>query len=392
MTLAIGDGANDVSMLQAADVGVGVRGVEGMQAVMASDYAVTQFRHLSRLLLVHGRWSYHRSAETTLSSFHKNIAFVVAGFWYQWSCAFTSSYIYDYMYANFFNILLAMPPILCLGCFDQDVGERAANHIPQLYRQKHGYSLKLFSVYMLNGLWQSLACFFIARGSYAGAIVDRHGHAESRTFLGNAVGISVIVSVNAFVLFNTRSWNVVIVAAFLVTMLALALIPLICSFIPGMTLFGSVAQLAEPRFHFILILAVSVALCPQLICKLVKTMAWPSDVDVVREACKLGRLDELIVANGAEFGIAGSSSVGSLASTDQPPQRATPSKLSRTLSTVATRIRRRLSLSVMNMGNGNAGDAGRMQGYTGYAFSQQDRGTGSIIMPGQERGRSRSPI
>lgn len=61
MTLAIGDGANDVSMIQAADVGVGISGEEGMQAVNSSDYAIAQFRYLKRLLLVHGHWSYARN-------------------------------------------------------------------------------------------------------------------------------------------------------------------------------------------------------------------------------------------------------------------------------------------------------------------------------------------
>jgi len=60
ITLSIGDGANDVSMIQAAHIGVGISGQEGMQAVMASDFAIAQFRFLKDLLLVHGRWSYIR--------------------------------------------------------------------------------------------------------------------------------------------------------------------------------------------------------------------------------------------------------------------------------------------------------------------------------------------
>lgn len=63
LTLAIGDGANDVSMIQAADVGVGISGEEGMQAVNASDYAIGQFRFLKKLLFVHGHWSYARNGE-----------------------------------------------------------------------------------------------------------------------------------------------------------------------------------------------------------------------------------------------------------------------------------------------------------------------------------------
>ncbi|XP_061482928.1 phospholipid-transporting ATPase VA isoform X2 [Rhineura floridana] len=72
MTLAIGDGANDVSMIQVADIGVGISGPEGMQAVMASDFAIPKFRHLEKLLLVHGHWCYSRLANMVLYFFYKN--------------------------------------------------------------------------------------------------------------------------------------------------------------------------------------------------------------------------------------------------------------------------------------------------------------------------------
>jgi phospholipid-translocating ATPase len=77
LTLAIGDGANDVAMIQEAHVGVGIAGVEGRAAVMSSDYAIGQFRFLTRLVLVHGRWSYRRLAETIANFFYK-VSFGIA--------------------------------------------------------------------------------------------------------------------------------------------------------------------------------------------------------------------------------------------------------------------------------------------------------------------------
>jgi len=71
-TLAIGDGANDVSMIQMADIGIGIGGNEGMQAVMASDFAMTKFKYLKRLLLVHGSWCYNKLARTALYMFYKD--------------------------------------------------------------------------------------------------------------------------------------------------------------------------------------------------------------------------------------------------------------------------------------------------------------------------------
>lgn len=91
MCLAIGDGANDVSMIQEANIGVGISGKEGLQAVMASDYAISQFRFLTRLLLVHGRWAYLRSSVLALNYFYKNLVWLFILFWFQ----FSSGYVYN---------------------------------------------------------------------------------------------------------------------------------------------------------------------------------------------------------------------------------------------------------------------------------------------------------
>jgi phospholipid-transporting ATPase len=81
LLLAIGDGANDVSMIQAAHVGVGISGVEGLQAARSADVAIGQFRYLRKLLLVHGAWSYQRISKVILYSFYKNIAMFMTQFW-----------------------------------------------------------------------------------------------------------------------------------------------------------------------------------------------------------------------------------------------------------------------------------------------------------------------
>ena len=80
-TLAIGDGANDVPMLQGAHVGAGISGQEGMQAVNNADFAIAQFRYLKRLLFVHGRWSYRRSSKLVCYIFYKNVLLAGCTFW-----------------------------------------------------------------------------------------------------------------------------------------------------------------------------------------------------------------------------------------------------------------------------------------------------------------------
>lgn len=95
-SLAIGDGANDVAMITAANVGVGIIGKEGQQAARAADFAIGQFRFLKRLLVVHGRESYRRNSILILYMFYKNALYVTAG--HLWPCfdtAFSGQTAYD---------------------------------------------------------------------------------------------------------------------------------------------------------------------------------------------------------------------------------------------------------------------------------------------------------
>lgn len=94
-TLAIGDGGNDVSMLQEADIGVGISGVEGMEAVMSSDFAIAQFCFLERLLLVHGHWCYRRIAMMVCYFFYKNITFGFTLFWFEAYASFSGQPAYN---------------------------------------------------------------------------------------------------------------------------------------------------------------------------------------------------------------------------------------------------------------------------------------------------------
>uniref|UniRef100_A0A6I8N5H0 Phospholipid-transporting ATPase n=1 Tax=Ornithorhynchus anatinus TaxID=9258 RepID=A0A6I8N5H0_ORNAN len=105
VTLAIGDGANDISMIKTAHIGVGISGQEGMQAVLASDYSFAQFRHLQRLLLVHGRWSYFRMCKFLCLFFYKNFAFTLVHFWFGFFCGFSAQIVLDTSYWTVINHL-----------------------------------------------------------------------------------------------------------------------------------------------------------------------------------------------------------------------------------------------------------------------------------------------
>lgn len=162
MTLAIGDGSNDVAMIQAADVGVGIAGEEGRQAVMSSDYAIGQFRYLAKLLLAHGRWSYKRFSEMIPSFFYKNVIFSFSLYWYGVYSDFDGTYLFEFTFLTFYNLAFTSLPVIFLGVLDQDVSGVVSLLVPQLYvtgiLRTEWTELK-FWIYIADGIYQSAISF-----------------------------------------------------------------------------------------------------------------------------------------------------------------------------------------------------------------------------------------
>lgn len=160
--LAIGDGANDVSMIQAAHVGIGISGVEGLQAARSADVAIGQFRYLRKLLLVHGSWGYHRVSRVILYSFYKNVALFMTQFWYSFNNAFTGQSIYESWTLSFFNVFFTVAPPFVIGIFDQFVSARMLDRYPQLYQlSQRGTFFKMhnFFSWVANGFYHSLIIY-----------------------------------------------------------------------------------------------------------------------------------------------------------------------------------------------------------------------------------------
>lgn len=121
ITLAIGDGANDVNMIQEAHIGIGLYGQEGMRAVQSSDYALPEFRALWKLLLVHGRWSYIRITEMILYFFYKNMIFTMPQVAFAFFNGYSGQTLYDDWYITFYNLAFTSIPLVIRALFDQDI-------------------------------------------------------------------------------------------------------------------------------------------------------------------------------------------------------------------------------------------------------------------------------
>ncbi|KAG7031431.1 putative phospholipid-transporting ATPase 9 [Cucurbita argyrosperma subsp. argyrosperma] len=198
-TLAIGDGANDVGMLQEADIGIGISGAEGMQAVMSSDITIAQFRYLERLLLVHGHWCYRRLSSMICYFFYKNFTFGFTLFLYEAYTSFSAQPAYNDWFMSLYNVVFSALPVVALGVFDQDVSARYCLKFPMLYQQ--GVQNVLFSwarilSWMFNGLCSALIIFFFCTNGMKHQAFNPDGKTVGRDILGATMLSCVVWVVN----------------------------------------------------------------------------------------------------------------------------------------------------------------------------------------------------
>lgn len=133
-TLSIGDGANDVQMITAAHVGIGIKGVEGQQAARSSDYAVGEFKHLRRLVFYYGREAYRRNSTLVLYSFYKNVVLVLPQFWYAVIFNNLSGVtLYDSLLYQFVNVFYTSAPIMLYAILDRDASDDYLERCPKHY-------------------------------------------------------------------------------------------------------------------------------------------------------------------------------------------------------------------------------------------------------------------
>ena len=163
VTLSIGDGANDVSMIQEAHIGVGISGKEGAQAVQAADFSFSQFKFLTRLLLIHGRWAYRRISWFICYYFYKNITVVFAELWFALFNGFSGQiYFMDWL-PMLYNSFWTSWPCMIAYLLEQDVDAYRSLKYPNLYKagQKGMYfNVKRFWVWAILGIWHGSVCFW----------------------------------------------------------------------------------------------------------------------------------------------------------------------------------------------------------------------------------------
>lgn len=280
MTLAIGDGANDVSMIQVADIGVGISGQEGMQAVQASDFAIGRFRFLARLLLVHGHWCYDRIAKVILYFFYKNMMFVMVLFWFQLYNGFSGSNAINELNLIFFNLVFtALPPIIS-GIWDQDVSCETLLEKPDLYKQGQEsklYSRKLFWIAISDAFFQSIIIFFSSVLFYN----DTDGDLFT---VGIMLHQCAVIVASLYIAIETGHWTVIHAVVLGISVLLSFLWCIVYSvFSPTLPdYYVAIVTMGSPEFWLLCLLATIVSLLPRFLARTVQQSLWPTEIQKAR--------------------------------------------------------------------------------------------------------------
>ncbi|KAI1135561.1 phospholipid-translocating P-type ATPase [Hypoxylon sp. FL0543] len=173
LTLAIGDGSNDIAMIQASHVGIGISGREGLQAARVADYSIAQFRFLQRLLLVHGRWMYLRTAKYILATFWKELVFYIIQAQYQHWNGYTGTSIYESWSLTVFNALFTSLPVILLGIFEKDLKAETLLAVPELYgfgQRSEAFNFKKYLSWMLSGAVDTVVIYMMVYGFFQGIL------------------------------------------------------------------------------------------------------------------------------------------------------------------------------------------------------------------------------
>ncbi|XP_023987702.1 phospholipid-transporting ATPase VD isoform X2 [Physeter macrocephalus] len=238
MTLAIGDGANDVSMIQVADVGIGISGQEGMQA------------------------------------------YVNLLFWYQFFCGFSGTSMTDYWVLIFFNLLFTSAPPVIYGVLEKDVSAETLMRLPELYRngqKSEAYLPLTFWITLLDAFYQSLVCFFVPYYTYQGSDIDIF------TF-GNPLNTAALFIILLHLVIESKSLTWIHMLAIVGSILSYFFFALVFGAIcvtcnpPSNPYWIMQEHMLDPVFYLVCVLTTCVALLPRFIYRVLQGSLFPSPI------------------------------------------------------------------------------------------------------------------
>nr|CAG8488293.1 10298_t:CDS:2 [Entrophospora candida] len=305
VTLAIGDGANDIAMIQEAHVGIGITGKEGLQAARSSDYSIAQFRFLKNLLLVHGRWSYIRSSKFVLGTFYKCMCFYFTQALFQYYVGFSGTSLYESWTLSFYNTLFSSLPVLVIGVFEKDLNQETLLGFPQLYTigQRNGaFNLKLFFSWMCGAIYNAFVIVLIPFFLHGR---DVRGTGSPQLYeLGLIVYTCVVFVVTIKIAYlECHNWTIITHITSFITIFGWFLYQTVYSYIYPNNFHSTPYEVngvfrkvsVRTEFWTTVFLIIFFAIVPIMVVKVFKSIILPTDVDIYQEIEKDKRLLEKLM-------------------------------------------------------------------------------------------------
>jgi len=295
ITLAIGDGANDVSMIQAAHIGIGISGQEGMQAVRASDFSIAQFRFLERLLTVHGSWAYKRVAKFILFYFYKNMANVLTEYFFAFQTGFSGQILFADWLSIGYNAAYSSFGCIFGFCLDQDVNKKSISKYPRLYEFSmfgQGFDMLQFATWMGVALWHGAICYFIPSGfMYSAVEGPGSGQVYGHWFHGTTSFVALLIIVHFKMSIMIYCWNYMVKRAIWVTLGIFAFsFYILCTYWFSTTwgmqqeMLGFTSLLfTSKRFYLCLVITSVTAIIPDIAIKYYTVMYMPQPHHILHE-------------------------------------------------------------------------------------------------------------
>ncbi|ETK83647.1 hypothetical protein F441_11448 [Phytophthora nicotianae CJ01A1] len=317
ITLAIGDGANDVPMIQAANVGVGISGKEGRQAVLSSDYSIAEFQYLKRLLLVHGNYSYKRISKLILFSFMKNVALSMSNFFLAMETMYSGLLMYFSIFFTLYNALFTTIPIVVIAMYNQDVSPAVLMQYPTLYvngLKNRSFNWLSFFGWCVLGAWHAYVVYavpFFTNGSIVWYFSSDSSKLQfdkrdlglwangvaSYTYLITASTVQVSLMTSNWTRANVLSTVGTLVFYYLFTAFFCAVFGWTkADFYDTEVGYGVVSQLVNEGWFWLgLLFSVVVAILPNYIAKAGRVLFYPEPSHLMREWNRLAKGEDAAV-------------------------------------------------------------------------------------------------
>ncbi|KAF8850714.1 phospholipid-translocating P-type ATPase [Acephala macrosclerotiorum] len=291
LTLAIGDGGNDITMITEAHVGIGISGKEGLQAARVADFSIAQFRFLQRLLLVHGHWNYIRTSKFILYTFWKEMLFYSIQCLSQRWNGYTGTSLFESMSLTFWNTLFTSLCVIVPGIWEKDLSAEILLERPELYRvgqDAREFNLRSYVWWMGMAAVEAVLAYFMVYGLYGNDMMRQD---QGLWAFGDLLFSICVVFINIKLLFlsyHHLTW--IPIAALLVTITGWWAFNLFLSVIYGRSP-GPYYVRDAFIYHFgkdldwwaTHVIVVAALLAIEIAVKVMRRSCWPTEVDLWQE-------------------------------------------------------------------------------------------------------------